>query len=91
MPARGHLKRRFFNRLDLRLDRCKGGLRLRSGNRAQPGDRWVVCGGGAREKRRGMTGALPNERIEKDCGGRRDQKTGGENAQIAPASPRGPA
>ena len=46
---------------------------------------------GAREKRRGMTGPLPNERIEQDCGGRRDEKTGGENAQIAPAPPPCPA
>ena len=94
MPARGHLQRRLFNRLVVRLDRCNGGLRPRCGNRAQSGDRWFFCGGNrssAHEKRRGMTSPLPNERIEEDCGGRRDEKTGGENAQIAPAPPPCPA
>ena len=38
-----------------------------------------------------MAGPLPDERIEKDCGGRRDEKASGKNVQIAPASPRRPA
>ncbi len=40
------------------------------------------------EERRGMAGSLLGERIEEDDGNRHSEKAGGDNGQIAPASPR---
>ncbi len=79
------LRSRFFNWLILCLDWCNGGVRPRQGNHD-----WR-CRAGAREKRRGMTGPLPKERIEEDCGDGRDENTDRENAQIVPAPPPCPA